>query len=223
MDPTQSPAGPNLTIASFPVGPLSANCHMLLNRDTGEALVVDPGDEAEFLIERLAELNPAKTEIWLTHGHIDHIGAAAAIRRKTSARILVHPVEAPWLEDEVLCGARWLELPFDPCPANEYFTDGEERQAAGCRWKVTHVPGHSPGSVLFSCAEAGLAIGGDLIFRSSIGRTDLPGGDARAMTASIRKVYEALPDATRLLAGHGPETTLGLERRTNPYVQLILR
>lgn len=212
----------SLRIESHPVGEISANCHMLFEDSTGELVIVDPGGEADRVLERVEAHAPSRTTIWLTHGHIDHIGAAAEVARVTSAPVWVHRGDLAMLRDCVASGAHWLGLPFEPVTATDFFEEGTPLQALGRTWRALLCPGHSPGSVVLHCAELDLAIGGDVLFRGSIGRTDLPGGDPRAMSDSIRRLYRELPADTRFLTGHGPDTTLATERTSNPYVRLIM-
>lgn len=211
-----------LSLETLTLGPIGANCHIAWVAGGRDALVVDPGDEADSVLETLGRIGAVNVEVWLTHAHIDHIGAAAAVRRATGAKVLVHESEDACLGSADLCGATWLGIPFEPCPSDGFLAEGMTREWLGRTWRFLHVPGHSPGSVLHYSAQDGLAFGGDLIFRGSVGRTDLPGGNPRTMSQSLRRVCTELPPETRLLVGHGPETTIALELASNPYVRLAV-
>lgn len=204
------------------VGHIAANCHLLHDEDTRGLLVIDPGGDGSWILESIARYAGFTTEIWLTHAHIDHIGALAEVARQTGAPVWVHAAEKDWLTDPALSLASLLNMPMEPWNATGLFQGGEQRRFLGRDWTVHHVPGHSPGSVAFHCAAADLVIAGDVLFRGSVGRTDLPSGDPRVLSRSIRHLYANLPLETRVLCGHGPDTTLAIERENNPYVSLIL-
>lgn len=210
-----------LHVHTLTVGPLQSNCHVVADAQTGQAIIFDPGDEAPSILAFLAErkLNPAA--IWLTHAHIDHIGALAAVYRATEAPISIHPAEKDWLSNPDLNLATWIGIPFEIQPAHEFWNDGDEREALGHRWRVMHVPGHSPGQCAIICESENIAISGDLIFEGSMGRIDLPGGDAVAMASSLVRFLE-LPGATRLYVGHGGDTTIAHEKAENWVVRDFL-
>lgn len=210
---------PPLRVYTIPTGPLQANCHVIHNGDSGEIVVADPGDDGRELWDFTQSLPGRVVEIWNTHGHIDHINGNGAVHELSGAPISIHELEADWLCSEVLCGAAWLGIDFHPSRADRTWRGGEELEALGCRWVVRHVPGHSPGSCALVCAEGKLVIGGDLLFRQSIGRTDLPGGDYDRMMDSLRCFFGGwVSDDMQVLCGHGPSTTVGEERRRNPFV-----
>lgn len=202
----------------FTVTPLEENCYVVWDDETRDAVVIDPGGEADLILTFLKDRALNVRLILNTHGHIDHIGANAALRTATGAPIGVHPHDAPMLSSRLLCGADWVGLPFEEHSPDFLLAEGEAVGEGALRFEVTHTPGHSPGSVMLHLPEAGLLFSGDLVFAGAVGRWDLPGGDQQTLFQSIREKFLALPDSTRVLPGHGPGTTVGYERRTNPYV-----
>ncbi|MDX2175208.1 MAG: MBL fold metallo-hydrolase [Candidatus Sumerlaeia bacterium] len=206
---------------SLTLGPLAANCHLLFTRGDGRAVVCDPGSEPEAIIETVESLGLTVEAFFLTHAHIDHIGALAALKREfPAAPVYLHAEELAWLEDPVLNGAEWLGLPFEPVSGALPWPESHSVEALGRTFRLFHSPGHSPGSTVIYSQADDLAVGGDVLFRGSIGRTDLPGGDPRAMSKSLRALADELPPGTLFLTGHGPETTLAVELLENPYVKL---
>ncbi len=202
----------------FTVGPLQENCWIL---DDGEtAIVIDPGDEPERLIDGLEGLTTEA--ILLTHTHFDHVGAVAPLARATKAPVYCPKLEVPVLRDinrYIFPGYG----PFEPYDADETLEGGEQLTLAGLTIDVLFTPGHSPGHVSFSIPEHELLASGDVLFQSSIGRTDLPGGDYATLMASISMLLNTLPDETRVLPGHMGDTTLGRERATNPFLHELAR
>jgi hydroxyacylglutathione hydrolase len=196
----------------FTVGPLQENCWIV---DGGErAIVVDPGDEGDRLIEALTAPVDA---ILLTHTHFDHVGAVAQLARHTNA-----PVYCPRLEVAILKDINSYLFPgygpYEPYDPEETVEGGEHLGLAGLEIDVIFTPGHSPGHVSFSIPEHKLLLSGDVLFEGSIGRPDLPGGDYATLMASISHLLDTLPEDTRVLTGHGRDTTLGRERATNPFL-----
>lgn len=186
--------------------------------DTREAVLVDAGDEPERHLAALRERNLTLTAVWLTHAHIDHILGVDAVRAATGVPVLLHPDDRRWY-DALPEQGRFFGLEGLPrlAPPDGTLTHGEELAVGRYRFMVRHVPGHAPGHVAF--LGHGLALSGDVLFLDSIGRTDLAGGDLPTLLASIRRELLPLPDETRILPGHGPETTVGRERRLNPFLQ----
>jgi glyoxylase-like metal-dependent hydrolase (beta-lactamase superfamily II) len=194
------------------VGPLQENCWII---DGGErAIVVDPGDEGDRIIETLTA--PVEA-ILLTHTHFDHVGAVAQLARHTGAPVYCPRIEVPILKDinSYLFPGYGPYEPYDP---EETLEGGERLSLAGLDIDVIFTPGHSPGHVSFSIPEHKLLASGDVLFQGSIGRPDLPGGDYDTLMASIAGLLDTLPEDTRVLTGHGPATTLGRERASNPFL-----
>ena len=186
-----------------------------------EAVVLDPGGDTELIEAQLAELGLECKQIWLTHSHLDHCGGVNRLKAATGARLCAHPEEG-FLRENVSAFCPMFGIPEDElenCPEPEVAWRGGERARVGSfEFEVMHTPGHSPGSLSFYCKGAGVIFVGDVLFQGSIGRTDLPGGDHSILMRSIKHLMEVLPAETVVLPGHGPETTLGNERRTNPFI-----
>jgi hydroxyacylglutathione hydrolase len=211
----------DLEIVSLPNGQFAENCYLVGEPSTRQAVIVDPGEEPGLF---LAELNTRAwtlNAIWLTHAHLDHIMGVAAIHEATGAPIHLHPADRT-LYDALPQQAEWLGLRLErpPAPHAEWH-DGQPIGVGRQLFTVRHTPGHSPGSVSF--VGNGVVIGGDVLFSGSIGRTDLPGGDLSTLLSSIQSVFLGLPDSTIIYSGHGPETTIGVERMTNPFLTGVYR
>lgn len=207
----------SLHLHSLVVTPLEENCHIVWN-DTGDCVVVDPGGEVDRILEALHERDLRPGLIINTHGHIDHIGANAELREATGGRICIHPLDAPMLSSSILCGAQWLGLPYREHSPDFLYNEGDCVGAGTLQFEVFHTPGHSPGSCILLQREANVLFGGDLVFAGSVGRWDLPGGDQQTLFMSIAQKFLPLPDDMVVYPGHGPSTTVGHERRTNPIV-----
>ena len=211
----------SLTVEHFAVGPLGCNCTILADPASGEAIVVDGGDEAAAIAERLTELGVRARYLVHTHAHVDHIGCLGSLRELTGARGLLHPADLP-LYATLREQARWLGM-REP---NIVRLDGElrdgDRFAAGpMTLEVLHTPGHTPGSVSFALSrpdEPTLLLSGDTLFRDSVGRVDIGGTTLEELVGSIREKLLAFPDDTVVVPGHGPATTIGRERHSNPFL-----
>jgi hydroxyacylglutathione hydrolase len=217
-------------IEGYELGMWAANCYILGDRSLGRAVVVDPGQDAiDTVLDRLAANNVTCEAILLTHGHLDHVWSTPALAEKLDVPVFLH-ADDRWLWDdpaaafgnfgpgvlEEQLGLRWE-------PANERLEDlrdGMRLTCAGMGIEVRHTPGHTPGSSVFLLREGDepVLLSGDLIFAGSVGRTDFPRGSYEQQNESLRRVVLPLEDETRIFSGHGPETTVGVERRTNPYV-----
>lgn len=211
-----------MILEGFPVGPIGANCYIFGDDATGEVFVIDPGDEPERILDRLRHLGARPVAIVNTHGHFDHIQGVDAVRRATGAPFWIHAAEREVLAQgparaKLLFG---IEVPSSPEP-DRWLEDGDRLAAGGTTLLVRHTPGHSPGGVCL--VGDGLAFVGDTLFAGSIGRTDLPGADLDTLLASIARVLLPLSDDTVCYPGHGPETTIGEEKRSNPFVVPLVR
>lgn len=202
------------------VGLFRENCWIVGSRQRGEACVIDPGDEPETILALARDMGVRITRIVASHAHLDHIMAARAIVDATGAPFLLHAADGP-IADNLQSSARTLlgrEVASAPRPSGNP-TDGQDIEVAGTSLRVLHTPGHTPGSISLYAADAGLLFSGDTLFRESIGRTDLPGGDPQAILRSIAQTLYALPPETRVLPGHMQETTIAHERAHNPFVR----
>jgi glyoxylase-like metal-dependent hydrolase (beta-lactamase superfamily II) len=197
------------------VGPFQENAYLVVDEGTRRAVLVDPGAEPERLIAMVEESGAALEAIWLTHAHIDHIGGIVGVRRVFPVPIFLHPADRP-LYDRGAVQAAFYGLPFDQPPApDRALADGDVLLLGTLEFRVLHMPGHAPGHVVFVGGDR--MLGGDLLFAGSIGRTDLPLSDPARMEQSLERVC-ALPDATVVYPGHGPPTSIGVERASNPFL-----
>jgi glyoxylase-like metal-dependent hydrolase (beta-lactamase superfamily II) len=208
-----------MILETFPVGPLECNCTILGDEETGEAIVIDPGDEVGRIHRRLTQLGLKLKQILVTHAHIDHVGGALRLKRLTGAPILFNEDDLPQLK-MMATQAGWLgvETP-ETAPPDAPLTDGLSVGLERYPAQVIHTPGHTQGSICLHFAPLKMVIAGDTLFAGSIGRTDLPGGNSRQIIDSIESRLLTLPDETRVLPGHGPATTIGAERRSNPFLR----
>jgi glyoxylase-like metal-dependent hydrolase (beta-lactamase superfamily II) len=204
-------------IACVTVGPAQSNCYLLWN-DERETLVIDPGGEAEQLLAAIQQRRLKVIAYPLTHGHVDHVTALAELHRAHPAPIGMHPADAAWAFSPRNALPPWYDAPEDPGPIDRAYDDGQTWTDAGFPYEVWFTPGHSPGGVSFYFPTQDALFPGDCLFQSSIGRTDIPGGHAPTLMQSLRRLL-TLPDHTRVFPGHGPETTIGQERRHNPFLQ----
>ena len=206
-----------MRIQTFPMGIFQVNSYLLECEETGEVVVVDPGDEPEILLRRLDEMGREPVAIVNTHGHLDHVVGNAAVRARFDVPIWMHPDDR-FLVDAFPEQARMFGLDFPPPPPpDRELADGEPFRFGATELVVRLAPGHSPGSVVL--VDGDQAISGDVIFAGSIGRFDLPRGDLATLLRSIDEVILPLGDDTVLHPGHGPSTTVGRERRANPFLQ----
>jgi hydroxyacylglutathione hydrolase len=208
-----------MILETFPVGPLQCNCTLLGDEAAGEAIVIDPGDEVERIHRRISDLGLKLKQILITHGHIDHVGGALKLKRLTGAPILLNENDLS-LREMMNEQAAWIGVPTpEVAQPDEGLADSQLVGLEKFPARVIQTPGHTLGSVCLHFAPLKMVIAGDTLFAGSIGRTDLPGGDSEQILDSIHTRLLNLPDETRVIPGHGPVTTVGSERRTNPFLQ----
>ncbi len=217
-----------LKAAIIPVTPFQQNCAILWDETSRHGLVVDPGGEADRILEAIDRLNVSVERILLTHGHLDHAGGAAELQAMLRARAgdpASVPVEGPdrrdsFLLDEIEAQARAYGLDgLRGVTPDRWLSEGEEVRLGAHAFEVLHCPGHTPGHVVFVNRAGGFAILGDVLFQGSVGRTDFPYGDHAALMRSIREKVLPLGDEVVFLCGHGPGSTIGAERRGNPFLR----
>jgi glyoxylase-like metal-dependent hydrolase (beta-lactamase superfamily II) len=202
-------------IVAIPNGQFLQNCYLIFSPD-GEAVLIDPGQEWETFLARIEQRRARLSAIWVTHAHLDHILGVREIHQATGAPIWLHPADRP-LYDNLPQQGLWLGVRAGALPPPQHpLSHGQTLRVGQASFEVRHTPGHSPGSVSF--VGPGVVLSGDVLFAGSIGRTDLPGGSYETLINSIRSQLLTLDDSTRVLSGHGPETTIGAERLHNPFL-----
>jgi hydroxyacylglutathione hydrolase len=206
----------------IPVTPFQQNCTILFDPDTKEGVVVDPGGDVELILETVRENGILLTAIWLTHGHIDHAGGARDVKEALGLQIIgPHEDDLPLLQ-VIEDRGKVFNIPgVRNVTPDKFLNDGDKVSFGSHEFEVFHCPGHSPGHVIFFNREQGFAHLGDVLFRGSIGRTDLPGGNHRQLLDSIRDKVLPLGDEVGFICGHGPGGQIGEERRTNPFLRGI--
>ena len=202
-----------MTVTYFPVGELRANCVILCDGN-GHAAVVDPGGEASRILEKVCAMGATVDAILLTHAHFDHLLGVRDLQAATGAPLFVHEDDAAALSDASLNLMSMVCTPY-ALSADRLLKDGDAVSVGTDTWTVLHTPGHTRGSVCYY--GDGVLVSGDTLFAGSMGRTDLPGGSTTQMVQSLRRL-SALPEDVRVIAGHGEETTIGFERRHNPFL-----
>ena len=206
-----------LILKILPVGPLAVNCSVVADPDTGKAIIVDPGAEAKRIIDvaRYFEV----VAIVNTHGHIDHVGQVKEVKEFFDVPFYLHPEDVFLIDDEIWSGfATYIGAQKCP-PPDEFLEDGMVLEVGNLKIRVIHTPGHTPGQSCLYVEDEGVVIVGDLLFKGSVGRWDLPGGDINKLRDSLRRLFSELPDETLVVCGHYEETTIGRERKFNPFVR----
>lgn len=208
-----------LKIETFPVGLLQCNCSIIACDETKEAIIVDPGGDAPKILARVKALGLRVKYLLHTHAHFDHVGATAAVRAATGAKVLLHPGDQ-WLYDNVPLQGRTFGIPLEPIePIDQEIEDGLTVAFGHSQSLSIHTPGHTPGSTCFHVAgQESFLFAGDTLFRGSIGRTDLWGGDHERILKSIKGRLLSLDDSTTVHTGHGPTTTIWQEKKANPFL-----
>jgi hydroxyacylglutathione hydrolase len=207
-----------MIIRALPVGPLQANCYLVGCEQTHQAAVIDPGGDAQHIQEVLAREQLTVAAIVNTHGHFDHVGANKAMKQSTGADLMIHQLDAPMLDHLKRSAASWgLRADDSPAP-DRLLADGDTVEVGELILKVLHTPGHTPGGISLVVDRAVFV--GDTLFQGSIGRTDFPGGDYDTLIRSIQTKLFSLPDETVVYAGHMGNTTIGQEKKFNPFCKL---
>ena len=202
---------------TFPVGPLQCNCTLIGDPVSKHAIVVDPGGDEQKILARLQHHSLTLVSIIHTHAHFDHFLASGRLKELTGATLHLHKADQPlWENLEMQC--QMFGVPYTPVPSPDQWLSDDEALACGCGVAL-HTPGHTPGSMSFWFAEHKLLIAGDTLFRRGVGRTDLWGGDQRAIVRSIKERLYRLDEDAIVVTGHGPDTRLGDEMRENPFVR----
>jgi glyoxylase-like metal-dependent hydrolase (beta-lactamase superfamily II) len=207
-----------MDVREFTVGPVQENCFIARRDGAQRAVIVDPGEEPDRILRAVDELGLEIDAVLVTHCHFDHIGAVAPVARATGAPVYVSEIERPVLADIM----RYVPFagigPYESYEADHVLRGGERLEVAGFGIDVLHTPGHSPGHLTYSLADEQAVFSGDVLFQGSVGRVDLPGGDWGTLLSSIETLVQTLPEETTVYPGHMGITTLGAERRTNPFL-----
>jgi glyoxylase-like metal-dependent hydrolase (beta-lactamase superfamily II) len=207
-----------LIIKTLAVGPIQANCFIVGCASTRVGAVIDPGDDADRILAEVQRADLRIETIVNTHGHFDHVGANRQLKAATGAQLLIHPLDAPMLDQlDRMAGAFGLKADNSPAP-DRLVEDGDAITVGELCFTVIHTPGHTPGGISLH-ADSSVFVG-DTLFQGSIGRTDFPGGDFDTLLSSIRQRLFVLDEATTVYTGHGPETTIGKEKRFNPFARV---
>lgn len=207
-----------MDVRMLTVGMVQENCFVLRRDGSDRALVVDPGEEAERILAAVEEMGVSVEAILVTHCHFDHVGAVAPVARATGAPVYVSEIERPVLAD-IMSYVPFAGFgPYESYEADHTLKGGEKLELAGMEIDVLFTPGHSPGHLTYSIPAERAIFSGDVLFQGSVGRVDLPGGDWGTLLASIGTLVEALPEDTQVFPGHMGVTSLGAERRTNPFL-----
>ena len=211
--------GPPIRALIAPVTPLQQNCTIVWCAKTKKAAVIDPGGEIPRLLGALEAQGLTLEKIWVTHGHLDHAGGTAELKERTGVPIEgPHPDDQFWIDDIGTSGERWGMAGARTFTPDRWLGDGDTVQLGETEFEVFHCPGHTPGHVIFFNREARFAQVGDVLFKGSIGRTDFPRGNFEQLIASITQKLWPLGDDVAFVPGHGPMSTFGAERKSNPYV-----
>src|SRR5919201_5568242 len=212
-----------MDVRMLTVGPVQENCFVARRDGADRAVIVDPGDEAERILHVVDELGVGIDAILVTHTHFDHIGAVAPVAKATGAPVYCPEIEVPVLAD-IMSYVPWPGFgPFESYDADERVAGGEHLSLADLEIDVVFTPGHSPGHVTYAIPDEGALFSGDVLFKGSVGRTDLPGGDWGTLLESIRGLVDSYPEETTVYPGHMGITTLGAERATNPFLAELAR
>lgn len=206
----------SLNMKVLVVGSLGVNCYILHEEGDNEAVVIDPGGSEEAVWMHISAEGLTLKAILNTHAHADHIGAVDFLREKTGAKFYLHEADAPMLLDARKNLSAFMGMPIVTKPADVLLKGGEVLDICHMKFTVLHTPGHSPGGICYLMEDR--VFSGDTLFAESVGRTDFPGSSAKDLMTSVREKLLVLPDEIKVYCGHGPETTIGHERKYNPYI-----
>ena len=206
-----------MKIIAMEVGVIGTKCYVVINEEQKKGVVIDPGGDADQILEKIKQKGITIEAIFLTHGHSDHIMAVDEVREVTGAKVYISEADADMLTKASSNLSVYMGAGREFKAADEFLIDGETITAAGLKFQVVATPGHTKGGICLLCGDTVFC--GDTIFSESIGRTDLPGGSYSQILHSIKTKIMVLPDEMKLLPGHGPATTIGWERRRNPFLQ----
>lgn len=206
-----------LQVEQFIVGPLFSNCYIVWNDRVKQGVIIDPGEDAQKILRRVKELGVEIKYILATHGHFDHVAAVTPLKREINAEFLAHKGDFFFIEDGENAARRWGFAIEQPPKPSRFIEDGDTIEVGSCVFEVLHTPGHSPGGVSF--LHNGMVFVGDTLFQGNTGRTDLRMGSFEELAKSIKTRLYTLPDDTIVYTGHGPITTIGAEKRYNPFVR----
>lgn len=205
-----------MQIEMIVTGPIQENCYVVMDEETHEAVIVDPGEDAPRIVEAIERIGAKPTAIINTHCHFDHVGAVNALRKKYDVPFYIHPADQPMLERASI-SAQNFGLSLDQPTVDKFIREGESLKVGNSELSIRFTPGHCPGHIVL--IGDGFALVGDVLFAGGVGRYDLPGAHGPTLFHSIKTQLLTLPDDTVVLPGHGPRTSIGRERRTNPYLQ----
>ena len=208
----------NMILETIVVGPLEVNCIILGERSGGEGVIIDPGSDAGTILARVTELGLTIRYVINTHGHFDHVGGNRQVLEATGARLFIHSSDAPFLSRAADVATMYGLVTENSPPPDTFLEDGMNVTFGSRKVKVLHTPGHTPGGCCLYLQDQGHVITGDTLFAEGVGRTDFPGSSHEALMEGIRTKLMTLPDATVVHPGHGPSTTIGHEKRYNPYI-----
>ena len=207
----------NFRIKTMVLGMVSTNCYLVYNDDTKEGVVVDPADNGAYILNKCNELGVTPVAILLTHGHFDHIGAVDKLKERYDLTVYASEAEKDTITDTTKNLTSYFGEPFTVTP-DVYLKDGQEIEIAGILMNMILTPGHTEGSCCYYLPNHGLLFSGDTLFQASRGRTDFPGGSTAEIVRSLHKLVDSLPEETEVFPGHDASTTIGYEKRYNPFV-----